>query len=158
MFKTTLASLTLSAALASPASAQFECGSVADVALRSGMYQRQIAESRAAFFYETGHDGLAPSGFTTGSLYVPVGGGVLPYDYIRELQISRSLNSSPLHLAPYPNAGFYGVPRQYNYNNIGWGVNAGIGGSFGNFGGGGFNNIGWGLGIGVGGNSGSFGW
>lgn len=127
MFKTTLASLTLSAVLASPASAQWvEQGSIADVALRSGMYQRQIAATRGYYYNATGvpFDGWRPNP------YIPRCGGYYP--------------------AP--------APRQYNYNNIGWGVNAGIGGSFGNFGGGGFNNFGWGLGVGVGGNSGSFGW
>lgn len=135
MFKTTLASLTLSAALASPASAQWvEQGSIADVALRSGMYQRQVAATRGYYYNATGvpFDGWRPNPYIPrcGGYYPGGGGGYYP--------------------AP--------APRQYNYNNIGWGVNAGIGGSFGNFGGGGFNNFGWGLGIGVGGNSGSFGW
>ena len=137
MFKTTLASLTLSAALASPASAQWvEQGSIADVALRSGMYQRQVAATRGYYYNATGvpFDGWRPNPYIPrcGGYYPGGGGGYYP--------------------APAP------APRQYNYNNIGWGVNAGIGGSFGNFGGGGYNNIGWGLGIGVGGNSGSFGW
>jgi len=151
MFKTTLASLTLSAALATPAAAQL--GQFPNAAQQgSGMYWRQVNTSRLNYAYSTGYDGLAPSWQNPNAAYYSNGLGVAPV--WSTYYPGPCYNRGPVYVAPP----VYGAPRRYNYNNIGWGVNAGIGGSFGNFGGGGFNNIGWGLGVGVGGNSGSFGW
>jgi len=77
MFKTTLASLTLSAALATPAAAQL--GQFPNAAQQgSGMYWRQVNTSRLNYAYSTGYDGLAPSWQNPNAAYYSNGLGVAP--------------------------------------------------------------------------------
>jgi hypothetical protein len=169
MFKTRLISLAASLAIAVAANAQYVPGapvpgSLAEANLRSGLYQQQVYATRAAYFYETGYDGFAPSWQNPNAWYVPVGGGVLNYGYLQTLQ-TVPINESGMVYAPAPIGGGCFPGAGGGFNNMGWGVgvNAGVGGNFGGGNGGGgnydYNNTSWGIGIngGVGGNSGSWG-
>lgn len=141
MFKTTLASLTLSAALATPAAAQL--GQFPNAAQQgSGMYWQQVNTSRLNYAYSTGYDGLAPSWQNPNAVYYSNGLGVAPA--WSTYYPSPCYNRGPVYVAPP----MYGPVPCGGYNNGGWSVGIGgsVGGGYGN--GGSFG--GWSIGAGVG--------
>jgi hypothetical protein len=141
MFKTTLASLTLSAALATPAAAQL--GQFPNAAQQgSGMYWRQVNTSRLNYAYSTGYDGMAPSWQNPNAVYYSNGLGVAPA--WSTYYPGPCYNRGPVYVAPP----MYGPAPYGGYNNGGWSVGVGgsVGGGYGN--GGSFG--GWSIGAGVG--------
>lgn len=136
MFKTLLPALATSAALASPASAQWiEPGSIADHAFRSGMYQQQVIESRVRYYNATGYDGFAPAWQNPNAQYVRCGGGVQSLGYLRSLNSCGNnnlyiVNPPPVIYAPAPAYGGGCGPRPWPTYGGGWsvGVSVGFGG------------------------------